>query len=386
MSSEVASAPVASVRIGSSKPAQAPLLVPCLCLNAGRLVTAEARMRSMRQRTERRWSSARAAIESTPQPVPAACVIVQEPLAAAGAGGAQPAASGASSHPLACPWTYWELRKQDKRQGLADWGDLPLPLFTFQTVEDFYKYWLRTPHITLVRRGGAWELRDDAGDVIEQSPARRSNTSAALVPDLFPASRACSDVFDPGTGEANKIERDDERCVHQPAHPYWTTGRALSASQLPRSLPTRLCRRPGGVPRKLLTTAEAYMLFRRNIKPATEYELPGGKGRATLNRRRAELAVRPKEFETCVVGVGRAGGARFLWALGRWRATAVRSRRGASAAAGPLPACFALNVPLTLQLVEGLGAGGAADDRRGGEGLVDRGGDLRLATRGQEPI
>lgn len=55
-----------------------------------------------------------------------------------------------------------ELRKKEPRQGLADWNDLPLPLFKFNTVEGFYKFWLRTPHITCVspeRPPSHWGLR-----------------------------------------------------------------------------------------------------------------------------------------------------------------------------------------------------------------------------------
>ena len=33
-------------------------------------------------------------------------------------------------------------------QGLSNWKDLPLPLYTFDTIEDFWPLWRRTPEIT----------------------------------------------------------------------------------------------------------------------------------------------------------------------------------------------------------------------------------------------
>ena len=77
-------------------------------------------------------------------------------------------------------------------------------------------------------------------------------------------------------------------------HPHDTLVVAASTPVPPPLTPRRS---PPGVERRpLVTTEEAYMLFRSGIKPATEFEAEPGR-RATLNRRRAELAVRPKEFE-----------------------------------------------------------------------------------------
>ena len=51
-------------------------------------------------------------------------------------------------HKLHTSWSYWELRKKEPRLGLSKWEDLPLMLYTFDTVEDFWLYWKRTPLIT----------------------------------------------------------------------------------------------------------------------------------------------------------------------------------------------------------------------------------------------
>jgi Eukaryotic initiation factor 4E len=45
-----------------------------------------------------------------------------------------------------------------------------------------------------------------------------------------------------------------------------------------------------------ITTAEAYMLFRKGIQPITEYETAPGK-RATAGRWRCEVAVAPRDFD-----------------------------------------------------------------------------------------
>lgn len=44
----------------------------------------------------------------------------------------------------------WELRKKDRESGIGvkDWNELPLKLYTFKTVEDFWMCWKRTPQIT----------------------------------------------------------------------------------------------------------------------------------------------------------------------------------------------------------------------------------------------
>jgi hypothetical protein len=52
-------------------------------------------------------------------------------------------------HPFPPPpaeWSYWELRSpwQGKAQ---DWKALPTPLFTADTVEDFWMCYSRTPKI-----------------------------------------------------------------------------------------------------------------------------------------------------------------------------------------------------------------------------------------------
>ena len=165
-----------------------------------------------------------------------------------------------------------------------------------------------------------------------------------------------SDVFDHGTGETHKIERDDERlCVtssnrgrrmllsdhracagqcnppsrngtpacyeyswrrataargvrecarcgcwalrcsaHDVRRPAWGPRKRTRHHRADR--PHAVPRRPAGSERKLTVTAEAYMLFRAGIKPMTEFVNAAGV-RATQNRRRAELAVRPKDFE-----------------------------------------------------------------------------------------
>ena len=66
-------------------------------------------------------------------------------------------------HKLQNEWTMWELRKKDREAGLGvkDWSELPLSLYSFSTVEDFWQCWKRTPQITCVGGGwgrGAWWL------------------------------------------------------------------------------------------------------------------------------------------------------------------------------------------------------------------------------------
>ena len=68
-------------------------------------------------------------------------------------------------------------------------------------------------------------------------------------------------MFDNGLREPAKVEREDDR-------------------EGPRK----------GQP--VRTVAEAYMLFKKGIRPVTEFEIPGTGKRATLGRRRAELSVR----------------------------------------------------------------------------------------------
>lgn len=57
-------------------------------------------------------------------------------------------------HALTNKWTYWELRKGDPVQRLpsakTEWKELLLPLFEFDTVEDFALCWKKVPNITLV--------------------------------------------------------------------------------------------------------------------------------------------------------------------------------------------------------------------------------------------
>jgi len=53
----------------------------------------------------------------------------------------------------------------------------------------------------------------------------------------------------------------------------------------------------GGRSRTVTTKAEAYMLFRKGVAPMTEAERSPGV-RWTVNRRRAELSVRPKDFDS----------------------------------------------------------------------------------------
>ena len=50
------------------------------------------------------------------------------------------------SFPPSAEWSYWELRSpwQGKAQ---DWKALPTPLFTADTVEDFWMCYSRTPKI-----------------------------------------------------------------------------------------------------------------------------------------------------------------------------------------------------------------------------------------------
>lgn len=72
----------------------------------------------------------------------------------------------------------------------------------------------------------------------------------------------CSEIFDNGIGEPAKVERAG-----------------------------------AGGGRHVTTVAEAYMLFVKGVEPMTEYEVAPGV-RATKSRRRAELAVRPQEFES----------------------------------------------------------------------------------------
>lgn len=53
-------------------------------------------------------------------------------------------------HKLQNEWAMWELRKKDRESGIGvkDWNELPLKLYTFKTVEDFWMCWKRTPQIT----------------------------------------------------------------------------------------------------------------------------------------------------------------------------------------------------------------------------------------------
>ncbi len=62
-----------------------------------------------------------------------------------------------SQHKLQNEWALWELRKKDRESGIGikDWNELPLQLYTFNTVEDFWLCWKRTPQITCVAGWGA---------------------------------------------------------------------------------------------------------------------------------------------------------------------------------------------------------------------------------------
>ena len=85
------------------------------------------------------------------------------------------------------------------------------------------------------------------------------------------------------------------RCsAHNVRRPAWGPRKRTRHHRADR--PHAVPRRPAGSERKLTVTAEAYMLFRAGIKPMTEFVNAAGV-RATQNRRRAELAVRPKDFE-----------------------------------------------------------------------------------------
>ncbi len=78
-------------------------------------------------------------------------------------------------------------------------------------------------------------------------------------------------MFDDGLREPPKVEREDERAHARAGH-------------------------------MVRTVAEAYMLFKKGLRPVTEFEVVPGV-RATKGRRRAEIAVR----EWPAAGAGGAG-------------------------------------------------------------------------------
>lgn len=108
-------------------------------------------------------------------------------------------------------------------------------------------------------------LREGAARrVLARAPHRRLSQTAhaaASARALLASPAARREVFDNGLREPAQIEREDER-------------------EGPRK----------GAP--IRTTAEAYMLFKKGLRPVTEFEVPGTGKRATLGRRRAELSVR----------------------------------------------------------------------------------------------
>ena len=67
--------------------------------------------------------------------------------------------------PPPAAWTYWELRKEWRRgsgaNGKQEFSDLPVPLFTFHTVEDFWLGFQRVPSIAEVFEDGRHGSRND---------------------------------------------------------------------------------------------------------------------------------------------------------------------------------------------------------------------------------
>ena len=82
-------------------------------------------------------------------------------------------AAVAARNPLHRRWTYWELRNAWKKGGAKqDWDELPISLFDFDTVEDFWIAYRRCPSIVEVfddgRNGVANEVerKEPNGTVI----------------------------------------------------------------------------------------------------------------------------------------------------------------------------------------------------------------------------
>lgn len=64
---------------------------------------------------------------------------------------ANASAADAGPHPLEHKWTFWEQKKAEKKtMSKKEWGELQRKLFTFDTVEEFWKYFAHVPPPTNV--------------------------------------------------------------------------------------------------------------------------------------------------------------------------------------------------------------------------------------------
>ena len=59
---------------------------------------------------------------------------------------ATPSATEEGPHPLEHKWTFWEHKAAEKKtMSKKEWGELQRKLFTFDTVEEFWKYYAHIP-------------------------------------------------------------------------------------------------------------------------------------------------------------------------------------------------------------------------------------------------
>ena len=79
-------------------------------------------------------------------------------------------AAVAARNPLHRRWTYWELRNAWKKGGAKqDWDELPISLFDFDTVEDFWIAYRRCPSIVEVFDDGRNGVANEV-EIPERAP------------------------------------------------------------------------------------------------------------------------------------------------------------------------------------------------------------------------